>query len=176
LWTRLLDDDADQYIVLEDDVIADWAMMQTLARTDFRRAGISYLRLYYLSPSPFIVRDEAFLRRGTRLLELTAHAFGSQAYVITRAAARKLVEHCRTVRRPIDDELDRYWDHGIPNLAIFPFPVVEQAGASVIGAERFTEGHRSAQRMLFLVRDRMSRALAALRRRAFGRAPVRGRD
>ena len=62
------------------------------------------------------------------LIEYVDRVFGGQAYALTRAGAERLIRHCRTVRRPIDDELDRSWAHGLPNLCIFPFPVIAQSG------------------------------------------------
>jgi glycosyl transferase family 25 len=47
------------------------------------------------------------------------------------------VRHCRTVRRPVDIELDRSWDHGVPCLSVFPFPVIEVSATSSIGPERW---------------------------------------
>ena len=43
------------------------------------------------------------------------------------------------VTRPIDDEMDRSWVHGQPNLAVFPFPIMEETSDSIIGNARFEE-------------------------------------
>ena len=41
------------------------------------------------------------------------------------------------MRRPVDDEMDRSWSHGVRNLAVFPFPIMERAQESGIGLKRF---------------------------------------
>jgi glycosyl transferase, family 25 len=41
------------------------------------------------------------------------------------------------VCRPIDDEMDRTWVHGQRNLAVFPFPILEESADSTIGDTRF---------------------------------------
>ncbi len=56
---------------------------------------------------------------------------------MTREGAELFVRHCRTVRRPLDDELDRSWEHGVPCLGLYPFPLIEQAAASTIEPARF---------------------------------------
>jgi GR25 family glycosyltransferase involved in LPS biosynthesis len=47
-----------------------------------------------------------------------------QAYLVTRPAARRLLASIKKVTRPIDDEIDRYRVHGVPNRVIYPFPVL----------------------------------------------------
>src|SRR3546814_6758021 len=53
-----------------------------------------------------VVRRD-FLQHSRAIVELVGLAYGTQGYAITLEGARRLVEHCRTVRRPIDDEMDR---------------------------------------------------------------------
>jgi glycosyl transferase family 25 len=137
-WRDLLDDDAGQYVVLEDDVIVDWAFLDKFARVDLAKMGIGYLRLYYTHPTrrTSLVRQN-FVDRNHAIIELYGSVFGAMAYAITKAGARVFLDHCRTVRRPIDDEMDRAWAHGQRNLSVFPFPVVGESGESIIGASRF---------------------------------------
>ena len=59
------------------------------------------------------------------------------AYAVTKPGARIFLDHCRVVRRPIDDEMDRTWAHGQRNLSVFPFPVLGELGESIIGVSRF---------------------------------------
>ena len=164
LWQKLLDDTAEQYVVLEDDVIVDWSMLRSVAATNLIASGIEYLRLYYKMPCPYIQRKRRFLARSRTLIELTGHPYGTQGYVITRAAAEKFVRYCRHVTHPVDDQMDRFWDHGVPNLCLFPFPILEEAAASTIGEGRFVKKGRSIRRRLYLRWDEL-RQRRAIRRR-----------
>lgn len=136
-WTDLQADAVDQYIVLEDDVIVDWAFIAKIVDLDFHRIGIDYLRLYYKSPVRASLVQPQFVEQNRAIVELNGPAFGTQGYVITKAGARRLLDHCRIVRRPVDDEMDRSWVHGLRNLAIFPFPILEEATPSGIGEARY---------------------------------------
>jgi glycosyl transferase family 25 len=136
-WEELQTDDADQYVVLEDDVIVDWNFVGKLAEIDLARIGIDYLRLYYKAPARAALVRENFVERARSIVELSGSAFGTQGYVITKAGAGIFLDHCRVVTRPIDDEMDRTWVHGLPNLAVFPFPIIEEAANSTIGSTRF---------------------------------------
>ncbi len=136
-WQELQTDDADQYVVLEDDVIVDWTFIGKLAEVDLAEMGINYLRLYYKSPARAAMVKENFIERARSIVELSGSAFGTQGYVITKAGARILLDHCRVMTRPVDDEMDRSWAHGLPNLAVFPFPIIEESAGSTIGSTRF---------------------------------------
>ena len=137
VWQQVQAGTDDQWIVLEDDVIADWAFLHKLARIDFAAVGIDYLRLYYKWPSRYRVLQTNFIEHARSLVRLSGTAYGTQAYLITRAGAARLLDHCRIVKRPIDDEMDRSWAHGLPNLALFPFPVIEESSQTTIGNARF---------------------------------------
>lgn len=135
LWKQLLDDEADQYVVLEDDVIVDWKFIERLLEVDFHRSGIDYLRLHCLTPQGIRrVRDHYLGNRN--LVELHGRAHGTQGYVVTREGARRFADQFSRIVRPVDSQLDRYWEHGLPNLCLVPFPIIEEAGDSTIGADR----------------------------------------
>ena len=137
-WQDLQSDDADQYVVLEDDVIVDWNFLGKLAQVNLASMGINYLRLCYTHPTRrMALVKENFVDGKHAIVELHATVFGAMAYVITKAGARIFLDHCRVVRRPIDDEMDRTWAHGQRNLSVFPFPVLGELGESVIGDTRF---------------------------------------
>jgi glycosyl transferase family 25 len=161
-WTTFLETDATQLVVFEDDTIVDWTFLEKLARIDLQAGGIAFLRLYAMDPGPCrrLQRNAVDFQR--HLIEYSDRVFGGQAYALTRAGAERLIRHCRVVRRPIDDELDRAWAHGLPNLCIFPFPVIAQSGASTIGLDRYG-GYEIPARL----RNRRRRAkFAELARRA----------
>ncbi len=136
-WGMFLDSGAPQMLVLEDDTIVDWGFLKKLVTVDIQAAGIPYLRLYAKRPCAFreVLRDAVEQQR--TLIEYLDRPLGTQGYLMTRAGARLFVRHCREVRRPLDDELDRSWEHGVACLGIFPFPVIEQSTASTIGPARF---------------------------------------
>ncbi|MEE8601602.1 glycosyltransferase family 25 protein [Euzebya tangerina] len=175
IWRQLLAGEDQAYIVLEDDVIADWLFLRALADHRPVDHGISYLRLYYKRTPRYVERQRPFLTRSTALIELLDPAFGTQAYYIARPAARHFLARFSTVSRPIDDQLDRYWEHGVPNYSVFPFPVLETVQESMIGHQRFEEPAAPvpASARLAGYLDRTRKRMALRRRRAG--TSVRGR-
>lgn len=137
IWQDLIARGVRQAIVLEDDTVVDWTYLEALAATDLGAEGIDYLRLYAKRPTWQRVVRQDFLQHSRAVVEVVGLAYGTQGYAITRDGARRLAAHCKTVRRPIDDEMDRSWAHGLPNLALYPAPILEAAVASDIGNSRF---------------------------------------
>jgi glycosyl transferase family 25 len=136
-WTMFLQSGAEQMLVLEDDTIVDWGFLAKLAEVDLHAAGISYLRLFAKRPCAFRKVLHHAVEWSRSLIEYLDTPFGTQGYVITREGAQRFIQHCRSIRRPLDHELDRSWDHGVPSLCIFPFPILEESTASSIGPARF---------------------------------------
>jgi glycosyl transferase family 25 len=166
IWRRLLDSEMDAFIVLEDDVVPDWDFLAALSREPLVQREVHYLRLYYKNPARFLVRERNFVRRSTSIIELLDLAFGTQGYLITKRAAATFLNRFREVVRPIDDQMDRYWEHGVPNLSLFPFPIIETMLISDIGDDRFAETMpRSLATSVNGWRDRISRHIAMRRRR-----------
>ena len=162
-WQALLDSGAAQMIVLEDDTIVDWTFLEKLAALDFPARGVRYLRLFAKRPCAFRLHGEA-VEPQRYLVEFAAYAHGTQGYVLTRAGAERFLRHCRRVRRPVDLELDRAWDHGVPSLAVFPFPLTEISTASTIGAARWTRPEIPAGLRAARFRTRMVERARRIRR------------
>jgi glycosyl transferase family 25 len=137
IWRQMIEGGIRQCIVLEDDTIVDWAFLARLATTDLDARGIPYLRLYCKMPTFHRPVERNFLQRSRTLVELVGHAYGTQAYAITLAGASAFTRACATVRWPVDDQMDRSWEHGVRNLMLFPAPVIEEFVESGIGSSRF---------------------------------------
>lgn len=137
IWRQMIARGVRQAIVLEDDTMVDWVYLAALASTDLDALEMPYLRLYAKRPCHQRVVRSDFLQHSRSVVELIGHAYGTQGYAITLAGARRFADHCAVIRRPIDDEMDRSWAHGVRNLALFPPPILEASMPSTIGAERF---------------------------------------
>jgi glycosyl transferase family 25 len=177
-WRAFLNTAAPQLLVLEDDTIVDWGFLEKLATVDLAAAGVRYLRLYAKRPCAFreVLRDAVQQQR--TLIEYLDRPLGTQGYLMTREGAERFVRHCREVRRPLDDELDRSWDHGVACLGLFPFPVIEQATASGIGPDRFGRfeipSRLRLRRLAMKQRDRVLKLRQRMRLLAAPRPPALG--
>ena len=172
-WSMFLESGASRMLVLEDDTIVDWGFLETLVTVDLQAAGVHYLRLYAKRPCALREVLRNAIEQQRTLVEYLDRPLGTQGYVVTREGAERFVRHCRRVMRPLDDELDRSWEHGVPCLGIFPFPLLEQSTSSTIGPARFERftipGRLLARRQAMKMRDRALRLRQRLRLLTAGR-------
>lgn len=163
LWRALVDDlGADRYLILEDDVVADWPFLERLANAPPDEVPWPLLRLWFTIPAPTRKVHGPFFET-YQVTELLKHGYGAVAYLIDKRAAAKLVAALSEVVSPVDLAMEQAWRHGVRNLALFPFPVLHPMGLSQIGVERWNDApkplsmklERGARRLI----DRMRRAL-----------------
>lgn len=140
LWQWLIQSPCEQMIVLEDDVIADWRFLEALSRIRFEDYGIEYLRLFAKVPSQWRYVRSPFLGWYHHLIRFTGYPLGTQAYLMCRSAALKMLSAGSSVTAPVDAFMDQSWLHGVLNLALHPFHIVERYQSSSIGEERLRDG------------------------------------
>jgi glycosyl transferase family 25 len=160
VWQRLVESTQRQIIVFEDDVVVDWPLIARLASLDFSAMGIDYLRLFTKIPARFRKLRCPFIDRYHHLIRLTSFALGTQAYLITRDGAQRLLKHAMQVECPVDAYMDKYWKHGVPNIALYPFPVFERFDASTIGEARFEKQAIPMRDRVALFSHRLTERLA----------------
>jgi glycosyl transferase family 25 len=162
-WQRLLASSDEQRIVLEDDVIVDWAALATLTQVDFSALGLDLIRFYSTHPFRFDPAITRFSSPHRHLVRARGMFLGSQGYLFTRRAARAFVENARIIAMPVDWYLGRYWEFGFPNYCLFPFPVIEREAPSHIGHRPEQAGARGIDRVghwLSRAKDRALREVA----------------
>lgn len=160
VWRSLLDSNKRQVIVFEDDVVADWPLIARLTTVDFNAIGIDYLRLFTKIPARFRKLRCPFIDRYHHLIRFTGFALGTQAYLLTRAGARRLLAHAAQITCPVDAFMDKYWQHRVPNVGLYPFPVFERFDASSIGETRFERQAIDVTDRLRLFSHRLQERLA----------------
>ena len=174
-WNRLLGSADEQRIVLEDDVIVDWHALDALGDADFSALELDLVRFYSTHPFRHRTAITRFSGPHRHLVQTRGMFLGTQGYLLTRHAARRLV-HCATaMAMPVDWYMGRYWELGFPNFCLFPFPVIERDTPSHIGhrPEQSVGGPARLARLAWRLRDRLEREVADLRslRRRFEQHP-----
>lgn len=122
-------------LVLEDDLLVNPVFFREMKQVAAAARPFGYLRLYAKVPAGMRLEAE-FLDR--HVARFSGRAYGTQAYLITPDTARRWLRSIREVVRPVDDEIDRFWAHGVPIRSVFPFPVMEVNYGSTIEAVRRT--------------------------------------
>jgi glycosyl transferase family 25 len=140
LWKWLVDSDVQQMVVLEDDVVVDWPFLATLLARDLPSVGVEYLRLFAKVPFRWRYIATPFVDNYHHLVRITGSAVGTQGYLITKVGARRMLAQASQVLWPVDMYMDSVWQHGVMNLAIYPFPLYERFQPSSIGDARLGIG------------------------------------
>jgi len=133
VWRALVASGDAQWIVLEDDVVVDWAVMELLAQFQAATLGIDLIRLYSTHPFDYRIAINSFLGPHSHLVEVRGLFMGTQGYLLTRRAARELLRIGSQMARPVDWLMARYWEYDLRNYCLFPFPLWERFAPSHIG-------------------------------------------
>ncbi|MEA2934295.1 MAG: hypothetical protein QOD74_941 [Variibacter sp.] len=162
IWHAMVEGDGPEtQIVVEDDLLLDLHFDYDALADAAKQSGIEYLRLYFTWLHPFRV-VAPFGRR--QIVRFKSGPYGTQAYMITRSGAACLLDHITRIERPIDDELDRFWIHGLPPYAIYPCPGLDVGMESPMAGRSFNvrpeHALQKAQRFAKRVRVKLQKEVA----------------
>lgn len=94
---------------------------------------------------------------------------GTQGYLIRRDAALTLLAYGKRMIHPVDDMLNRNWEHGIRMISISPDMVVDRGdelGTTIVGRQKARRSiSQKLRREFHMGRDSLSRYIDAWRRR-----------
>ncbi len=118
-WWACSQDDA-ALLVLEDDFLLNHGFTTALRAGMAMQTMWDVLRLQGTTPRPSV---PACSHAGIELVRNLADPWGSVAYVVTPAAARRLLAHSRRIVEPVDTFLENVGRHRQRLLAMAPYPV-----------------------------------------------------
>jgi glycosyl transferase family 25 len=129
VWQTIAAGPDEAAVVLEDDLLIDPGFFANLATTVEALAGHKFVRLHAKAPTSALIIGRVASRHVVRY---RGAAIGAQGYILRREGARQWLASITAVVRPVDDEMERYWAHGVANIGLHPFPIIERMGASTI--------------------------------------------
>lgn len=114
-----LDHSAHDYLlVFEDDVIFDVALPVDRLIDYMAKSDIHYMRLFGMYNAP-AVRITAWYDRS--ILRYKSSPSGTQAYLLSKEGAARMISSLKTINSPIDLAMDQFLEDWIANL--FPIPL-----------------------------------------------------
>ena len=138
-WRQLLASDAPCALILEDDahLEADTPAVLSALATQADKFDIITLHRYKNRPArPFFDLPAAPLQTRRQLASVRYNQIGATAYILSRAAAARLLTEAEPICFEVDIYLNRWWQHGLSNLAIIPPLAREDGRASTIGYQQ----------------------------------------
>jgi len=168
IWRKMLDDEHDVALILEDDfAIQDIPMFLTNLRDAHGVADRwDLVKFFDFSPKP-IIKARRFNQ--TEFAIYKHPSSGMVAYLMSRKAAQRLLMRPK-IYRPVDEDLSYPWESKLRIFSIVPNPISEQS--QKLGGSLLEEGrlnirvqHRSTPRSVY-------GNLLSLRKRFYSRAWV----
>lgn len=118
-WREFLQTSDEVLLVLEDDVVFGAGFIQALELALAHTADWDFLKLNKIRAKQPVCQK----RIGDYCLNAyIGPATGFGAYLIQRHTAQKLLPHMLPIRRPIDHEADRIFEHDFRHYGLEPFP------------------------------------------------------
>jgi glycosyl transferase family 25 len=164
-WKELLDSDARYICVLEDDAELHDDFVAGLEALCECADEWDVVRIFSV-----FEREGAVLKMlssGHKLLDFFDQPRSMVGYLINREAATRLLECTETMIHPIDDAMDREWEHGLRLYGIRPYLVSEHKFPSSIGDRtrpKLTRAQKLSREM-YRVGTNMKKNLVILKKR-----------
>jgi len=164
-WQELLDSDEPCICVLEDDAALHDDFMDGMEALCDCAEDWDFVRIFSV-----FEREGAVLKNlssGHKLLDFFDQPRSMVGYLINRTAAAKLLECTATMIHPIDDAIDREWEHGLRLYGIRPYIVSEHQFPSSIGDRtrpKLTRA-RKISRELYRIGTNLKKNLEILKKR-----------
>lgn len=121
---KFLESSESEYLlVFEDDVLFDTDFPISKVVDFCAEREIDYIRLYGMYYAA-AVKLSYFYDRG--LIRYKSSPCGMQAYILSKAGAKKFTDSTRKIEATVDLAIDFFWKTDLPIYAIFPFPIIER--------------------------------------------------
>jgi glycosyl transferase family 25 len=124
-WQRILDSGADYGIVLEDDFYLPGDLNACIKAIDQLPFSWDLIKLAAYQDRQ---REIAFSHSITPELDIVIHQkpmSGGAAAAITKSAAQRLLEATDKFGRPVDSDIQHFWEKNIKVLSLMPYPVAQ---------------------------------------------------
>ena len=131
VWQKMQDDKVDMALVLEDDAVISPDLLDVLPRLEKLKSRFDVINLHNRKLRPLV--DIAQISDSHRLTTTRYNAIGTESYVISRKAAKRLLEVSFPMVFEVDLLINRWWDHGLQTLVVQPSLVHEDSDESTIG-------------------------------------------
>ena len=128
-WQKIVDDDLDFGIVLEDDVelLDNFTDVIRLVES-LPREGWDFIKLFPLRRGGEKNISKRFDYMGHTFVTYHRYPLGFQGQAISRHGARTMLENLPYVTEPADSQLKSWWEAGVYPYGLLPYSVSTEIG------------------------------------------------
>lgn len=123
-WERIIEDDLDYAVILEDDLILDSNFPSVLSAVSKLQSNWHYLKLSCpFKPRPYQLSETVKVDndKSVSLVNYKKSPTGTVAQIVSREGAKRLLEKRPPFFRPIDVDLQWEWEIGISIQGLVPY-------------------------------------------------------
>ena len=131
IWQKMQEDRIDNALILEDDAVIAPEILDVLPRLEKLKGHFDVISLHDMKGLPLI--DIAEISGSHRLSTTRYNNIGAVSYVISKKAAKHLLDLSLPAIFEVDVLMNRWWDHGLQTLLVTPQVVNEDDSPSTIG-------------------------------------------
>jgi glycosyl transferase family 25 len=146
---------AEYVLVLEDDVIFDTDFPLDAFATFCAENGMDYVRLFGKHYAT-AVRLGFFFDRS--IVRYTTSPAGAQAYLMSRAGARKFLDSYPSITATVDLAMDAFWTTGLPIYSIFPYPIIERYSPTSIPMPPYVKELNGREKLVWQIKRILTKA------------------
>lgn len=161
-WQSLLDSGESCALILEDDAVLSDEARPVLDALVSKAENFDIVTLYQHKPRPRHVIDN--LTSSHTLSVVRYNQIGAIAYVMSRNAAERLLAAARPITFEVDVFMNRWWQHGVCNMLVYPPIATEDGRDSSIGYSR-PEPKWSHDTLFLNLQRRINRGLDSFKKR-----------
>ena len=161
-WQSLLDSGESCALILEDDAVLSDEAPSVLDALISKAENFDIVTLHQHKPRPRHVIDN--LTSSHTLSVVRYNQIGAIAYVISRNAAERLLAAAHPITFEVDVFMNRWWQHGVSNMLVYPPIATEDGRDSSIGYSH-TEPKWSHDSLFLNLQRRINRGLDSARKR-----------
>lgn len=156
-WQAIVDQKPDAGLVLEDDVALTAAFEAAFSLACQHLAPMSFVRFpFRMKESGPVLADNG----RARLIRPTPVGLGQVAQLVSRDAAKQLLEATRCFDRPVDTMMQLFPFTGVRPLAVLPGGVKEISGE--LGGSTLKKRHKRAEKLYREIMRSLYRARIAV--------------
>ena len=161
-WQALIASDADCALILEDDAVLSDEAAPILNKLTGRSHQFDIITLHHYKRRPRHKIEQ--LSSGHELSVVRYNQIGAIAYLISRQAAMRLIKEVLPISFELDVYMNRWWQHGVSNMLIYPPIAAEDGRESSIGY-RQQEPEWPNDTPILKLKRRLNRALDSTKKR-----------
>lgn len=153
LWEKIVEEDLDFALILEDDLTVEPEIKHVIEAIQ-QLQDWDYIKL--AGPKGKKIIAEEPINDKYSLVYYNKTPIGTSAQAVSKQGAKKLLESTKPFIRPVDSDLQYYWEKGIQILGISPQPVSPGHFDSDIKAMAKGEGRESQSKHWIRIKQRIA--------------------